>query len=147
MDARQQPALAPLELRDAGRELTAQHESLVLERAKREVHVGRRHAERRGYPLGRGRTDHLEPATHQLSQGVLAGPRLGAVALGGDHGRLAADAREDGFDERNALGGDPEARLMQEGRRAPGARQLLEQPFRFRTPHSAFRTRQGTGDQ
>src|SRR5205823_12355495 len=114
MDAREQPALAPLELPDAGRELAPQHEPLVLEGAEREVHVGRRHAERGGDGCGRGRTHYLEPAAHQLAQRVLAGPGLGALAIRCDHSRLAADAREDRLYERYTLGRDPKPGLVRE---------------------------------
>ena len=69
------------------------------------------------------------------------------TALGHRERWLAGGSGEDRFEHREALRRDPESRLAKERPGAPGLHQLLEIPLPFRIPHSAFRTRQGTGDE
>src|SRR2546430_2249871 len=82
VDAREQSAFAPLELRHARREATAQHEPFPLERREPEVYVAHLQAERRGECRGGGTTPGLEPPPHQLAGPVLPRPRLRPSALG-----------------------------------------------------------------
>ena len=147
MNAGEEAALAPLQLARAGGEPAAQHEPFVLERAEGEVHVGYRHAERRRDRRRRRRPDNLEPAPHELPQGVLPHPAPLPLALGRRERRLAARAREHRREHRQALGRKPQscARLKHAG--PPGLDELPEIPLPLRIPHSAFRTREGTGDQ
>jgi len=78
---------APLELRDPGREPTAQHEAFVLERAEREVHVADRDSSERATSVAVvGPTASSRPRTSSRSASsrvhTLARSRSGTLNAG-----------------------------------------------------------------
>src|SRR6185437_2786085 len=101
VDASQQPALTPLELGDSRREMPADYESLMFQRAQPEIAVRPLESER-PRQLGRGRRpDDLEPPADDLADSVFTGPGLRPFALGHRHRRIDRRAREDGLEHRD----------------------------------------------
>ena len=147
VDARQQAALAPLQLLAPRREAAAQHEPLMLQRPEGEIDVCRLHSEGAHQFGDRRWPDHLEPPTHQLADRVFAAPRLHALPLGDGHLGLECGAGVDRRKHRHALGRDPQRHRPTHHRRSTLTDERLELPLPFRIPHSAFRTRQGAGHQ
>ena len=125
VNARQQAALAPLEVLTARGETSPQDKPLVLEPAQGEIDIARLEAERSGQLGHRRGPDHLEPSSHQFADRVFAGPRLGTLPLGDGHLGLERGAGVDRREHRHPLGRDPQTHRPAHHRRPPVAPQLF----------------------
>ena len=136
MDAREQPALAPLEVRGAAAEMPAEHEALALQRGQRRVDRPGREVELRGQ-LRRGRrAADLHAAAHQLAKRVFARPAGGPLPAWDLHFRIELRVRVGRAGKRHPLRRDPEqGGAVRAARRGPPGRdQRLEEasPLRAR---------------
>ncbi len=117
VDARQQRAIAPLHLGQAGRvgrlgqvgifEVPAKHDALGLEREQRAVGIRGRNPEVAGEPRGRRRADERQPAAEKLDDGVIARPGPCRARRRRRDGRLQHCVRVDRQQFGQTFGGKP----------------------------------------
>ncbi len=114
VDARQQPAVAPLLVVDAGQEAAAQDRAFAFERRQRPGRRARLKSERRRQRRRRDRPEPLEPAAQDLDQRIVARQRLSGLIGGRRDLRFEPRLRPQGLELGQPLGRNPEPRLRRE---------------------------------
>src|SRR6266571_1031366 len=74
MNSRQQPSVAPFQLRGARMKSAAQNESLGFQCKQRSFNLGWRQLEKPGQRVGSDRSDRFDPPANQFATGIRALP-------------------------------------------------------------------------
>ena len=107
MDAREQAAVAPLLVVDAGEEASLENGAVAFERCERRCDRARLKPERRGKRRRRDRSQTLEPAPQDLDQSLFLRRRRCGLIGGRRDLRLEPTFRPDGLELRQPLGRNP----------------------------------------